>query len=147
MGVTMKLTKDDFHKWDDKYPNELMIDSDKPKELADQILKNQEIANHIEEIGEHNAEIVDRKYLKQLQEDAEKFRMVESLFAELEIPLPYDLWLANSLKNKEIVERLRDFKKNINAEILDKNKIFFCGEYSCQDTVNEHLHKILGEGK
>ena len=143
----MKLTKDDFHKWDDKYPNELMIDSDKPKELADQILKNQEIANHIEEIGEHNAEIVDRKYLKQLQEDAEKFRMVESLFAELEIPLPYDLWLANSLKNKEIVERLRDFKKNINAEILDKNKIFFCGEYSCQDTVNEHLHKILGEGK
>jgi len=143
----MKLTKDDFHKWDDKYPNELMIDSDKPKELADQILKNQEIANHIEEIGEHNAEIVDRKYLKQLQEDAEKFKMVEALFAELEIPLPYDLWLANSLKNKEIVERLRDFKKNINAEILDKNKIFFCGEYGCQDTVNEHLHKILGEGK
>jgi len=38
------LTKDDFHKWDDEYPNELMIDSDNPKELADQILKNQEDA-------------------------------------------------------------------------------------------------------
>ena len=47
------------------------------------------------------------KQVTKWKEDAEKFEMVDSLFAELEIPLPYDLWLANSLKNNKVVEHMK----------------------------------------
>jgi len=40
----MKLTKDDFTDWSDKYSDELIIKTSNPKELADQILKDQEDA-------------------------------------------------------------------------------------------------------
>lgn len=40
--------------------------------------------------------------------DAERMERVDSLFAELDIPLPYDLWLANSLKNRKIVTELKN---------------------------------------
>jgi len=40
------------------------------------------------------------------QEDVEQLERVNSLFAELEIPPPYDLWLAESLQIRERLKKL-----------------------------------------
>ena len=68
------------------------------------------------------------------KKDAEKMERIDSLFTELQIPIPYDLWLANSLKDRKIVERL---KKRI-EELTPLNKQL---EYH---NPLEELQKILG---
>jgi len=69
----------------------------------------------------NNVEKEYKKAVRQVtkwKEDAEKFEMVDSLFAELEIPLPYDLWLAESLQIRERLKKLCHDNRNING-LLD----------------------------
>ena len=79
----------------------------------EQVLKNQEDAelcqklikiliNHCGETGENEGAV---ETLKRKLEDAEKLERVDSLFAELEIPLPYDLWLAESIQIRELLKK------------------------------------------
>ena len=49
------------------------------KGTVEQILKNQEIANHVNEIGEENCEMVDREYLKKITEDVRKLELAREL--------------------------------------------------------------------
>jgi len=49
--------------------------------------------------------------------------------------------------NRQIVERLKKYLKNIDADILDKEKVLLCDEYSCKDNVRKAVQKILGEEK
>lgn len=51
----------------------------------------------------------ERDEMLKSQEKAEKLDMVDSLFAELEIPLPYDLWLAESVKIRENLKKRIEF--------------------------------------
>ena len=46
---------------------------------------------------------------------------------------------------KQIVERLKKYLKNIDADILDKEKVCLCDEYGCEDSVRKAVQKILGE--
>ncbi len=48
-----------------------------------------------------------KQQILQDHEDAKKLERVDSLFADLKIPPPYDLWLANSLKDRQIIESLK----------------------------------------
>jgi len=50
-----------------------------------------------------------KKAYNQLEEKAEKMERVDSLFTELEIPLPYDLWLAESLQIRELLKKRKEF--------------------------------------
>jgi len=111
----MKLTKDDFecdHSCSCGFNLIISLqneESDKSEELRDQILKNQEAA--------------------------EKLERVDSLFAELEIPPPYDLWLAESI---QIREHLKKYQREM-AELH--------GEYDYgTGAVANDIQKIL-EGK
>jgi len=98
-----------------------------------QILKNQEDANnpnnfrmiHVDEfyrlhiieerlkkekesmsdsIHDYHAYEVE-EILEKIIEGAEKLERIDSLFAELEIPPPYDLWLAESLQIRESLKK------------------------------------------
>ncbi len=62
-----------------------------------QILKNQEKARKFD--------IYSSRDYKKVIEDAEKLERVDSLFAELEIPPPYDLWLAESIQIREHLKK------------------------------------------
>ncbi len=98
--------------------------------------------------------------VKLWQSDSEKLARVDSLFTELEIPEPYDLWLAESLhireqweeatsvesyktllKNQEIVtdlERLIEgLSKDTTSEMAD------CNQYIIND-LEKVLHKKPG---
>ncbi len=42
-------------------------------------------------------------------------------------------------------DNLKKYLKNIDADILDKEKVHLCDEYGCEDNVRESIQKILGE--
>lgn len=118
----MKLTKDDFHEWDERnIPNELIIDSNNPKELADQILKN--------------------------QADAEEWNEYKGIFDNMQ---QFVSWLDERVKENKIVERLKkrieecwewrkQYKKKPNPTDDDRDLL-----YLHNDIIFE-LQKILGE--
>jgi hypothetical protein len=66
-----------------------------------------------------------------------------------EIAEKYKLMMTPTAKDMEkalqIVERLKKYLNNIDADILDKEKVHLCDEYSCEDNVREAIQKILGE--
>jgi len=58
------------------------------------------------------------------KEKAEKLERVDSLFAELEIPPPYDLWLAESIQIRErLKKRIEEVKKLLENTNLTKEEI------------------------
>ena len=70
---------------------------------------------------------------------AEKLGRIESLFAELEIPPPYDLWLAESI---QIRERL---KKQIKELTVFIEKTYPESVPRESSYIIKELQKILGE--
>jgi len=53
----------------------------------------------------------------------EKLERIDSLFAELEIPLPYDLWLAESLQIRErLKKRIKEIRKLLENTKLTKEE-------------------------
>ncbi len=71
-----------------------------------------ELTELIIDTGMKDGNKIQEKILKN-QDDAEKFEIIESLFAELEIPTPYDLWLANSKQWKEKAENWDRVKEEL----------------------------------
>ena len=77
------------------------------------------------------------------QNDAEKLETVDSLFAELEIPIPYDLWLAESIQIRDrLKKRIEEVTPN---GYIPTRKLVWTDE--AFSIVKVELQKILGEEK
>jgi len=85
--------------------------------------------------GQKKAEQVRDQILKN-QEDVEQLERVNSLFAELEIPPPYDLWLAESLQIRERLKKEIEFIEGLSYKEDGNTK-----------RVLDLLQEILGEEK
>ncbi len=93
-------------------------------ELCQKLIKI--LINHCGETGKNEGAV---DTLKRKLEDSEKLERVDSLFAELEIPLPYDLWLAESLQIRErLKKRIEELDKQIQYEFDVQNNVDAEGE-------------------
>ena len=55
-----------------------------------------------------------------------------------------DYYEDNEISHALAVEdRLKKYLKNIDADILDKEKVCLCDEYGCEDSVRDAIRKIL----
>jgi len=99
--IEIKKEDIDANQYDDEYYNTEPFIVITPKRDHEPLDCKDKFCKHDEQL---------RKQLKQqiLQdhEDSKKLERVDSLFTELKIPPPYDLWLANSLKDRQAVKNV-----------------------------------------
>ena len=105
-------------------------DSRDNEKLKEQIFKWKDIADKWNKVVGGHGLLTTPEEICKWKEDSEQWK----------------IYLDGGMNNLfEIHERLKKYLKNIDTDILDKEKVCLCDEYGCEDSVRKAVQKILGE--
>ncbi len=125
---------------------------DEEENLIKQVLKDQEIAEHVRKIGGKNTEIIDRSYLEELKVDAKKWNDLDDVNSKEYFRI-LNNFSNTAGDNHKIVERVKEYKAQLelllrlNDKVEDTSKLTIVGLAAVRDTINGLQKCMVGKNE